>query len=196
MWVIVALVSLIILIILVLCIPLDFFFQANISESSSFRLRLRWLFGLVDRDLKKAREKPPKKEEKISKAGQKPRGRIKASTIYQILRTRGLFNNLRRLVINIFRSLKIKELAANIKLGLENPADTALLFAFLGPLYFLLNKLPYEINVLPSFEGDVNLEAYMDGAIRLLPILVIPALLRFVFSVSAIRIFKILIQKR
>ena len=45
MWVIVGLVSLIILVTLVLCIPLDFFFQVNISETPSFRFRLLWLFG-------------------------------------------------------------------------------------------------------------------------------------------------------
>jgi len=195
LWVIVALVSLIILIILVLCIPLDLVFQANVSESPSFRLRLLWLFGLIDKDLKKAKEKPQKKE-KITRAGQKPRRRINARIVYRILRTRGIFTHLRHLVISIFRSLKIKELAANIKLGLENPADTALLFALLGPLYFLLNKLPYEINVLPSFDGDISLEAYLHGVIRLWPILLILALLRFVLSVPALRIYKTLILKR
>jgi hypothetical protein len=196
LWVIVALVSLIILIILALCIPLDLIFQINISESPSFGLRLLWLFGLVHRDLKKSKEEKPEKKEKITRGQAKPRCRIKTSTVYQILRTKGLFTHLRRLLVNIFKSLKIKELAANIKLGLENPADTALLFALLGPLYFLLNKLPYEINVLPSFDGDIALEANLHSIIRLWPILVILALLRFVFSVPAIRISKTLILKK
>jgi hypothetical protein len=192
LWVIVGLVSLIILIILVLCIPLDFFFQINVSESPSFRFRTLWLFGLIDKDLKKVREKSEKK----GKDEQKPGRQINAGTIYQILRTKGLFNNLRRLVISIFRKLRIKELTANIKLGLENPADTAILFAFLGPLYYLLNKLPYKINVSPSFDGDINLEAYLHGIIRLWPILIVPALLRCIFSLPALRIFKILVLKR
>lgn len=195
MWGIVGLVSLIILIILVLCIPLDFFFQINISESPSFKFRLLWLFGLVGKDLRKAREKPEKKE-KISKDEQKPGRKINTSSVYQILKIKGLFNNLRRLVVGTFRSLSIKDLTANIKLGLENPADTAILFAFLGPLYYLLNKLPYEINVSPSFDGDINLEAYLHGVIRLWPILIVPALLRCIFSLPALRIFKILVLKR
>jgi hypothetical protein len=196
LWVIVALVSLIVLIILILCIPLALVFQVNTSKSPVFQIRLLWLFGLIDRDLKKAKKEEPEKEEKITRGEPKPKRRISASTVYQILRTRGLFTHLRRLLVSVFKSLKIKELAANIKLGLENPADTALLFALLGPLYFLLNKLPYEINVLPSFDGDITLEAYLHGVIRLWPILVVLALLRFVFSVPAIRISKTLILKR
>jgi hypothetical protein len=196
LWVIVALVSLIVLIILILCIPLDLVFQVNTSKSPVFRIRLLWLFGLIDTDLKKAKEEEPEKKDEISRVEPKPRRRISASTVYQILRTRGLFTHLRRLVINLFRSLKIKELAANIKLGLENPADTALLFALLGPLYFLLNKLPYKINVLPSFEGDIALEAYLHSVIRLWPVLVILALLRFVFSAPALRISKTLLLKK
>jgi len=193
LWVIVALVSLIVLIILILCIPLALVFQVNTSKSPVFQIRLLWLFGLIDRDLKKAKKEEP---EKITRGEPKPKRRIKASTVYRILRTRGLFTHLRRLLVSVFKNLKIKELAANIKLGLGNPADTALLFVLLGPLYFLLNKLPYEINVLPSFDGDITLEAYLHGVIRLWPILVVLALLRFVFSVPAIRISKTLILKR
>lgn len=196
MWVIVALASLIVLILLVLCIPLDLIFQVNTNKSPVFRIRLLWLFGLIERDLKKAKKEEPEKKEKITRGESKPKHRISASTVYQILRTKGLFTNLRRLVVNIFKSLKIKELAANIKLGLENPADTALLFAFLGPIYFLLNMLPYEIYVLPSFESDISLEAYLHGVIRLCPIMVILALLRFVFSAPALRITKALVLQK
>ncbi len=195
MWVIIALFSLILLVILVLCIPLDLIFQVNTSESPTFRIRLLWFLGLIDRDLKKPKKKADKKE-KPARVRQKSRRRISASTIYQILRTRGLFTQLRRLVVSIFRSLKIKELSANIKLGLENPADTAFLFALIGPANFLLSMLPYKINVWPSFDGDLPLEAYLHGAIRVWPILVILASLRFVFSIPALKVSRTLIMKR
>ena len=194
MWVIITLVSLSILIILVLCIPLDLTFYVNISESPKFKGRLLWFFGLVDRDLKKAEGKPKKKEIPV-RVRQKPRQKISASTIFQILRTRGLFSQLRRLVVGIFRSFKVKELAANIKLGLENPADTAMLFAVTGTLNFLLSLLPYQINIQPSFDGDITFEAYLQGATRLWPILLILAALKFLFSLPALRVVRTLVRK-
>lgn len=197
MWVFITLVSLIVLIILVLCVPLDFIFYVNTSERPAFRGRLLWLFGLVDWDIRKDKGKIKReKGERAARARRKPSPRISASTIVQILRTSGLFAQLRRLVAGIFKSLKIKELAANIKLGLENPADTALLFAMAGPVNFLLSLLPYKISVWPSFDGDITFEAYLQGAARLWPILLVLALLKFVFSLPALRIARTLTRKR
>jgi hypothetical protein len=195
LWVIIALASLTILTILVLCMPLDLVFQVNTSESPMFRGRLLWLFGLVDWELKKTGGKPEKKQ-KPAETRRKRGRKISASTIFQILRTRGLFTQLRRLVVDILRSLKIKKLAANIKLGLENPADTAILFAVTGPFSFLCSLLPYQISVLPSFDGDIIFEAHLHSTTRLLPILLVLALLKFVFSLPALRVARTLVRKR
>jgi hypothetical protein len=193
LWVIITLVSLIVFIILVLCIPLDLNFYVNISENPKLKGRLIWLFGLIDRELKKAEVKSEKKEKPV-KDKQKPQQRISARTIYQILRTKGLFSQLRKLVVDIFRSFRVKELAANIKLGLENPADTAMLFAVTGTLNSLLSLLPYQINIQPSFDGDITFEAYLQGATRLWPILLMLALLKFLFSLPALRIVRTLVR--
>lgn len=198
LWVIVALAALVIVILLVLCIPLDLIVHVNTSESPAYKVRLLWLFGLVAKDLKKARGKKPAKKEKAAEVrAKKKRGRvISPGTIYRILRTTGLFSQVKRLLTGIVNSLKIKHLAANLKLGLENPADTALLFAVTGPVNFLLSLLPYKITIWPTFDSDLALEAYVLGAARLWPVLLVFALLKFIFSWPALQITRILVTTR
>ena len=198
LWVIVALAALVIVILLVLCIPLDLIVHVNTSESPAYKVRLLWLFGLIDQDLRKTTGKKPAKKEKVAevRTKKKPGRGISPSTIYRILRTTGLFSQVKRLLTGIVNSLKIKHLAANLKLGLENPADTALLFAVTGPVNFLLSLLPYRITIWPTFDSDLALEAYVHGAARLWTILLVFALLKFIFSWPALQITRILVTTR
>jgi hypothetical protein len=191
LWVIIALAILILLILLVLCIPVNLVFSATINESPRYNIRLLWLFGLVDHKLKKPASKPPGKRGE-ARDGQKQKRKISATAIYRMLKTRGLFHRTWRLVRGIFKSFHITELAAHLKLGLEDPADTAFLFALAGPANYFLNMLPYDIRFSPVFEGDLCFEFYLQGIIRLLPILIVVAVLQFVFSRPAIRIAKIM----
>ncbi len=196
LWVIIALAALVIVILLLLCIPLDLTVQVNTSKSPACKLRLLWLFGLIDHDLRKPREKPQEKR-KAGTAREKKRGRsIRPDTIYRILRTTGLFSQVKQLLAGIVNSLKIKHLAANLKLGLENPADTALLFAITGPVNFLLSLLPYDITIWPTFDSDLAFAAYVQGIARIWPILLVFALLKFIFSLPIMRIARILVATR
>ena len=57
MWIAVTLISLALLIILVMCVPIDVAFQIRTHASDKFRIQLIWLFGLVDKELEKGKEK-------------------------------------------------------------------------------------------------------------------------------------------
>ena len=83
MWAIIILASLIILFILILSIPLDFIFDINTRKSPRFSIRLSWLFGLVDTDLKKTKSKPEQAKKTIEEKPKKRKG-PRAGTIYQI----------------------------------------------------------------------------------------------------------------
>jgi hypothetical protein len=195
LWIVAAFVCLLLFILLILCIPFDLFFSITINENPAYRLRLLWLFGLLDRELRKT-ERKPKKKQRVAETTKKPKHRIDASTVYRILRTRGLWAQLKRLVTGIYKSLDIKELTAYLKVGLENPADTGLLFAIAGPANFLLSLLPYRITIYPSFEGDIVFEAHAQGITRLHPIMVLVALLKFLFSSPAMYITRIFVVSR
>jgi hypothetical protein len=184
LWIIIALVCLLLLIVLLLCIPLDLIFSITINESPTYKIRLLWFFGWIDRELRK-NEDASKKKKITTKATQKPKRRICASTVYRILRTRGLWTQFRRLVVGIFKSLNIKELTGHLKIGLENPADTGFFYAVAAPINFLLSLLPYSIKIYPTFDSDMVFEAHAQGITRLHPIVVIFTMLKFLFSTPA-----------
>ena len=186
MWVVATLASLAVVIVLVLCIPLDAVLHIDIHGRPKFQMRLAWLFGLVSKEITRAKKKKPKEK--------KRKGRIKARTIFKILRTRGLLGQLRRLLWDIFRQLHIRDLRVNFRVGLDDPADTALLFALIGPAtFFLGSSQVHEIRIEPSFEDEVVFEGYLHGAVRLVPIQLATPILRFVFSLATIRTVKVLV---
>jgi hypothetical protein len=195
LWIIIALVCLLLLIVLILCIPIDLVFSITINESPSYKIRLLWFFGWLDKELRKT-ERTSKKKELVAEATQKPKRRIRASVVYRILKTRGLCTQFKRLVTGIFKSLNVKELTAYLKLGLENPADTGLLFAFAAPINSLLSLLHYNITIYPSFDSDIVLEAHAQGITRLHPVRVVFAMLKFLLSPPAINATRIFVVSR
>ena len=193
MWVIIILVSLAVLITLILSVPLDFAFQMDTHKSPKFKIRLVWLFGLVDKDLKQLRQKP-KKKEKVVEDKQKSKDRIEASTVYQILKTKGLLKKFKRLLMDVLSCLKLNKLAANLRIGLDNPADTGLLFALIGPANLVVSSCSsHEISVQPSYDDEATLEGHLHGTVSLRPIQLVAPLAKFAFSLPAIRSVKILV---
>lgn len=157
-------------------------------------MKLIWFFGLVSKKITKRRKKP-KEEKRIAEGKRKPKKRkIKARTIFKILRTRGLLGQIKRLLRDILKCLKIRDLRANFRVGLDDPADTGLLLALIGPaIFFLGSSRVHEIRVQPSFEDEAVFEGYLRGAVRLVPIQLVMPLLRFVFSLATLRVVKILV---
>lgn len=176
MWAAYLIASLALLTLLVLCVPVDISLRFDTSQKPKFGIRLRWLFGLVTSEL--TGEKKPSDD--TSKPEQK---RLEFSTILDILRTKGLASHFFQLVRNIFRKIKIKELAADLKVGLDNPADLGLLFAFLAPLNLLAHYLsPYPVSLQPNFTEEAFLQGHACATARLQPILLVPQIAGFAFS--------------
>ncbi len=194
MWVIAALISLAVLIVIALLVPLDVKLHIDVYGRPKFRMRLAWLFGLVSKEIAK-KEKKPEDKRKTDRGERKPRKRGPAArTILEILRARGLPGQIKLLLKGILRLPRIKDLAADLKVGLGDPADTGLLFALIGPAtFFVGSSFPNQIKVQPSFADEAVLEGSLHGTLRLRPIQLIPPLLRFVFSLPAIRVAKILV---
>ena len=196
MWVIAALAGLAVLTILVLCVPLDAVLNMDTSGRPKFRLRLVWFFGLISREISR-KKKRPEEEKEITKEKPKKKRRIGFNTILKILRIKGLLRQLKGLVRDALGQLKIRELGVNLKLGLDNPADTGFLFALIGSTTPFLN-LPsqYQIRVQPSFYDEAAFEGYLRGALRLQPIKIVKPLIRFVFSLAVFRVVKILVLSK
>lgn len=191
MWAIVFLVSLAAFIALLLCIPLDLALHFNTDIKPRLSIKLSWLFGLVKTEVRKKWK--PEKERPTAEHKRRPRDRDRDSrVIFEILRIKGMLSQIMRLLKGVFRRLKIRELVTNIKIGLDNPADTGLLFALIAPVNLLASFLPYPTKVEPSFSGDAFLQGNFSGVVRMQPIYLIPTLAGFAFSLPTIRAIKIL----
>lgn len=193
MWVIAVLVSLAVLITLVLCIPLELVFRTNIDERPKFSLRLTWLFGLVTGELRQTRKKS---EEKRTNEYERKTGdwiqRLRVT--FELLQTKGLLNQLSCFIKRIIRRVKVREVAANLKVGLDNPADTGLLFAFIAPVNLAINYFfPYPVKIEPSFTGESLITGNIYGTVRLWPIQLAATLIAFAFSLPTLRVAKKLV---
>ena len=192
MWVAVTLSSLAVLVILVLCIPVDVGLYVDVYGRPKFRMRLGWLFGLVRKEIGK--KKPEEEERVVEAAPKRRRKKIRARTIFEILRTKGLLRQVKRLLRDVLRRLQIRDLVADFTVGLGDPADTGLLFAIIGPAAFFLNSsFSHQIRVQPSFEDEAVCEGYLRGTVRVVPIQLVAPGLRFAFSLPTIRAVKRLV---
>jgi len=193
LWVIVALASLAVILIFVLCIPLDMTLHGDVYGRPKFRLRLSWLFGLVSKEV--TRGKKPEEKKKVVEDKQKSgERREKAKLIFNILRTKGLLRQIRALLRNVLSRFKMRDLMADFRVGLDNPADTGLLFALIGPAtLFLGSSRFHEMRVEPSFGDEAVFEGYSYGVIRLRPVQLVIPFLRFALSLATIRVMRILV---
>lgn len=173
----------------ILSVPLDILCRIEVYERPKFRIRLKWLFGLLKKDIKEKRKPEEKREER--KPGE---GRRWLRAVFEIVRIEGMLKRLRRLVKEILNHLKIRELRVNFKVGLDNPADTALLLGIIeSSRLFWRPSFPHEIDIRADYEGEVVLEGYAHLAVRVLPVQIVAPLLRFLFSWSAIKAVRILV---
>ena len=192
MWVIATLVGIILIIFVAFCIPLQMSFRMDTDRSPRFSMSLLWFFGLVSKELGKRAKLKVKRE----KAETTPKGKkkgLQTKTILRILRTKGLLGRLRRLLSDTISCLKIKELGADFRIGFDDPADTGMLFALIGPAILFLNlACRHPISVTPSFEDETVIKGHFHGNLRLRPIRLIPPLVRFAFSLPTITALKLL----
>ena len=188
--------SLAILIILVLCVPLNILLRIDTNEKPKFKIRLAWLFGLVSKEAGREKKKP--EDEWAAEHERKPGSkREKAAVIFKVLRTEGLLKQLGSLSKGVLSRIRIRELGVDLRVGLDSPADTGLLFAYIAPANLLLGSFsPHEIRIQPSFADNAVLEGYLYGVARLEPIQVVPPLIGFTFSPPTMRAIKTLVLSR
>lgn len=194
MWIIIALLSVITVLILILCVPLELVFNACVPGKPRVRFKLLWLFGLVGREMV-GREKPEEKAAPEKPKLKKKKRRFK--DIFVILRTKGLRKQLQIFVRDLLRCLKIRDLNADIRVGLGSPDDTGQLFAFVGPpVFWLSSTLPFSVNVQPAFEDEATFEGHARGKVKLRPIQLLFPIVKFLFSIATLRLLKNFIASR
>jgi len=178
-----------------LCIPLDLHLSLKISDKTRFSLKLVWLFGLVKKQITERKKKRFKRKKK-EPAQERPHGRIKPDvvTIFKVLRVKGLFHQVKRLLKDIFRLPRLKIIEADFKVGLDDPADTGLLFSYLGPAAVLAgSSVPGSVNLQPSFADQPVLQGSLHAAVRMRPVKAVVPFMRFFFSIPVLKVVKLMV---
>ena len=176
--------GIILLVILALSIPVEMVFDLQTRGEAKSRIRVGWLFGLVWKEIGRGKKKPKRKKKRSLKP------------FLSLLRTKGLSGRLLKLARQILSRLKVRELDADLRVGLDDPADTGMLCSVMWPALAYLNSSgPVKMRIEPSF-AEPALEASMHGRIRLVPIEMVGLLLCFVLSPAGLRAVRSMVVSR
>ncbi len=187
MWLLVALVSLLAVFAFLLWAPLEVVFDASFRQERRLHVRMRWCHGLITRDI--AGKAEPGKEVKEGVRGKRKRGKgwPGFADAVRLLRTRGLLKRAGILLKDLLKAVRIRNLLADLKVGLDSPADTGMLFACIGPpLFWLGPRLPVQLNIQPVFE-QATFSGHAQGEVSTRPLALLLPLLKFIFSPAALR---------
>jgi len=177
--------GIILFIILMLSIPVDMAFALEAHEDVKATMRVGWLFGLVWKDIRRRRKKKPEKKKERS---MKP--------LLSLLRTKGLPRRLLKLARQLLSCLKVRQLDADFRVGLDDPVDTGMMCSVLWPALVPLSWFgPMRFRMEPAF-NEPAFEGSLHGRIRLFPIQMVETLLCFALSPTGLRTLKLMVTSR
>lgn len=155
-----------------LAVPLELSFAC--ASDRATRLRLRWLFGLVRVPLPAPDVGAPSDPQRHP--ARRRRRRWKPG---RLLRPRTLLSPVASLLRRLLGCVRVRSLRLRLRLGLDDPADTGLLCAWVLPLRL---ALPAAVAEAIRFEPDFAAERFEyagRGRIGFVPLRVIGVLLLF-----------------
>ena len=170
-----------------LAIPVEVTFSAHRREGwKGGFCAVGWLFGAVKLRLFPrtiAKRTHPQRAKNHSRS--KGVGRIRS-----LLQAEQFAGRLLRLGWRLRSCIRIRELNLNVRLGLDDPADTGQVWGMVGPLVATL-RLPSvtHITISPDFAGEV-LEIDAQGHVRVIPLQLLAVILVFVLSPVTLRAFR------
>lgn len=173
--------GIILFITLMLSIPVYMAFALEAHEDVKVTMRVGWLFGLVWKDIRRPKKKKPKKKEKSMKP------------LLYMLRTDGLPRRLLKLARQLLSCLKVRQLDADFRVGLDDPMGTGMMCSVVYPALVLLNSfVPMRLRMEPVFY-EPAFEGSLHGRIRLFPIQMIGPILCFILSPTGLHTLKLMV---
>jgi hypothetical protein len=168
----------------ILAIPIDVGINAELAATNKIQVRLGWLFGLVEVNLGGGRPRP----RRSPKQRKKHRGRaITFRKVKRVLLAKGLFTAVAQFLRRISGALKVRHFRLHVRFGFDDPADTGMLIAAAAPaLWALRNWSEDRFFLEPDFDREV---VRADGKVdvRIYPIRIMTASLRFLLSPATLR---------
>jgi hypothetical protein len=179
---------------LLLAIPVEIEYTFDSRTRPRSTGRVVWLLGLV-RLRPGGRKKQKRRDERRRKAALKRRGLRKPAgagkrgprVLLAAFGSEGFARRVFRLLHAVLAVSEIRRLRARFRIGLDDPADTGLVYGLLAPGLSLLYALPRaDFAAIPVFDRSA-LEADMHVRLRLVPINYLKAVVVFVFSIETLR---------
>ena len=167
-----------------LSVPVDLAFRVRRQTSFRGDLTVRWMFGLVEFPLtgRKRREKPAKP--KVKKRGRAAR---LLPRLLGALRSAQFRRRLLRFCKDIIAALRLRDFGLRLRLGFDDPADTGIAWAFVGPLVaFLQTRQATNVDVGADFERE-TLEFDAGGKVRIVPAQLVSIGMAFTLSPVTLR---------
>lgn len=177
-------VFLIILLVLLawLAIPIDLVYRVNWDGRLQGEMRLRWLFGLVKvRIPVDATASAPKTKRRPHSKAQRPKSKHKTHPL-AAWRIRAFRQRILKFLRDLWQAIHTRDLHLQLHIGLDDPADTGQLWAFMGPLSAILAQgRDVHIDIAPDF-SDSRLEFNSRGDIRIIPLQLLAILFGLLLS--------------
>jgi hypothetical protein len=156
-------------VVLLLAVPLTINFYLHWNQGLSGHVQLGWANGHLHTEIpiqpgaRKAKSKPKRKDKQRSS---KPSG-ISGKTL---LRNKPFRDRVMGYIRETWKAIEKRELKLLARIGLDDPADTGMLWSVLGPLGAILaTSRNSEISLQPDFLDPV-FELQSSGRIRIIPL--------------------------
>jgi hypothetical protein len=184
--IIVAIGGVVAFLVLLLSVPVSMAFDIEKDTDLRKSVRLRWLFGLVHKELGSPK-RPARSKPKSEARPKRRRGRNGFRVFRRVVTTKGLVKRILVFLKRLVKGVQIRRLQAYVRIGLDDPADTGQLLGIIWPaLAFAPSSPSINITIEPDFQ-EATLQGYGRGLIRVFPIQLMWIVLRFLVSITTIR---------
>lgn len=189
-WAVIVFLCILFLLVLVLCAPLHARCTVKADDSLAYSCRVTWLFGLLSRDISTHSQKRHHGKQSITGVA---RSRFPLSVIYDpAVRNRFLL-----FIKRILRTISVREFGIDLKVGLDDPADTWMIAAAaVWITLFLHPPFPHTISIQPCFTDEFIINGTILADVRIIPITVAAPAAGFAFSGPVMRMMVNTIWKR
>lgn len=175
-----------VLLIGLLAIPVSVTFQVSWPRAFQDNIELKWAFGLVSLGFPSDRSQAPSTQEEILEQRLEHVGSSsrKNHNILPLIRQKVFRRRIIKFVCDLWHAFHKRDIICRLRIGLGDPADTGLLWSFIGPVAGILaNFKDASFEFEPEFI-DTTFELDSSGSIRFIPLQIIYLIIGMLLSPS------------
>ena len=211
--------GIVLFILLVFSIPVDMAFDVGWPGAARSRMRVGWLFGLLGKEFGRSGknridpvgENPAERrlahvavapveldgiEEPKERASKRKKKKRSAKQLLSLVMSKGVARGLLKLTRRMLSAVRVRHLDARMRIGLDDPAATGMLYSALWPVLVpLTHSSSANVRMELSFEEPV-LDLTARGQIRVFPIQMVWSVLLFALSSAGLRAMKRMVMRR